>query len=190
MATFQSSLKSLRAAPQSSFQTALTQNVQGTFNASLTHPPPAKQQGLNTDSWAQQITDEEPKHLRLKYCRAGCKGHQALASCTNNYEQQQYHISLSPQKYKAIMSQKEQFVFMIFQCFHRKLCRLEESSLFEVKQPENMLRGLDICETGVWRNRLQMLNDSELMERRLVRGDKVFGQSLERHTLEHHNNRM
>lgn len=66
----------------------------------------------------------------------------------------------------------------------------EESSLFEVKQPENMLRGLDICETGVWRNRLQMLNDSELMERRFVCGDKVFGQSLERLTLEHHNNRM
>lgn len=46
-----------------------------------------------------------------------------------------------------------------------------------------MLRGLDICETGVWRNILQMLNDSELMEHRLVRGDKAFGQSLERHTL-------
>lgn len=55
--------------------------------------------------------------------------------------------------------------------------------LLEVKQRENMLRGLDICETGVWRNILQMLNDSELMEHRLVRGDKAFGQSLERHTL-------
>lgn len=32
-------------------------------------------------------------------------------------------------------------------------------------------------------NILQMLNDSELMEPRLVCGDKVFGQSLEGHTL-------